>query len=484
MSIRTRLTLWYASLLMIVIIAFSVLIFGGLRVSMLSTVDGGLEQTASRVIQSIRISAALTNDDTETDIAYRSTNVFQVPGYSIQVWANPPRIKPYLHQFSPDLVGFEGALHPVWVTVDEISFETMPINDVLARMTARPFYSPTGERVGVVQVATPIQTLEDTLNRWFIIIGIVCLASILVAIVLARWMSKRMVEPIEAMRVAASKVAVTEDLSTRLQWSGPSDEVGRLTQVFNHMMERLEDLFRVQQQFVGDVSHELRTPLTAIQGNLDIIERYGMDDGAALQAIRAESNRMTRMVEDLLLLTRVDTGAIKLDMFPFELDRLVVEVYEHSHILMRDRNLRLTLGEVESVWIHGNADRMRQLLLNLIRNAIKFTPDGGSITLRLSVNPQKPSEVVLEVVDTGIGISVDDQAHIFDRFYQVDSSRARHNNDGVGLGLSISYWVAKVHNGRITVDSTVGEGATFRVHLPIQKVPQRKFRQGSVHTTT
>jgi signal transduction histidine kinase len=186
--------------------------------------------------------------------------------------------------------------------------------------------------------------------------------------------------------------------------------------VFNRLMDRLEHLFGAQRRLVADVSHELRTPLTAIRGNLDLIKRYGVDDDS-LEAIASESERMARLVNDLLLLARADYGSMQIELSQVDLDTVVGEVFKEAKILAKDRDLQIHLVAIEPIRMMGNSDRLKQLLLNLVSNAIKFTPDGGQISLALR---REGKMARLSVSDTGVGISADDVVRIFDRFYQAD----------------------------------------------------------------
>jgi signal transduction histidine kinase len=218
------------------------------------------------------------------------------------------------------------------------------------------------------------------------------------------------------------------------------------------------------------VSHELRTPLTAISGNVEIIKRYGPDQDS-IDAIESEAKRMSRLVNDLLLLARADNGELKLNVEELDLDIVVGEAYREARILAKDRDLKVTVVDFEPVRIRGDADRLKQLLSNLLINAIKFTPDGGQIIINLR---KTEHDAILQVQDTGIGISPEDLQRIFDRFYQADASRVRLDNaEGAGLGLSIAQWIAQAHGGKIQVDSTVGEGTTFTVTIPHIEEPER-----------
>jgi signal transduction histidine kinase len=192
-------------------------------------------------------------------------------------------------------------------------------------------------------------------------------------------------------------------------------------------------------------------------------------DAASMEAIESETARMARIVSDLLLLARADYGGLTLEKAAFNLDELLMEVHRDAAALAKDRDLQIKLGEVDEVVIHADPDRIKQLLLNLVSNAIKFTPDGGRVTLELH-RRRKADGVyaVVDVQDTGIGIAPSDLPRIFDRFYQADTSRAKHDaNEGVGLGLSIAQWIAEAHGGRIEVESALGVGSLFSVYLPI-----------------
>ena len=248
----------------------------------------------------------------------------------------------------------------------------------------------------------------------------------------------------------------------------PTDELGRLTDTINDMLGRLETLFQMQQRLVADVSHELRTPLTTIQGNLDLLRRGAADDpamrGEALHAIGAETERMRRLVNDLLLLAQADAG-LKLILQPVELDTLLLDVYRQTNVMAGGVALRL--GAEDQAMVQGDADRLRQLLLNLVVNALKYTPAGGEVTLGMR---RSDGWVQVSVSDTGVGIAPEDLAHIFDRFYRADPSRAC--SGGFGLGLPIAQWIAQAHGGRIEVVSELGKGSTFTVWLPETRVEE------------
>ena len=229
------------------------------------------------------------------------------------------------------------------------------------------------------------------------------------------------------------------------------------------MLGRLENLFRTQQRFSADVSHELRTPLTIIRGQLALLQpTIAAEHREALMAIDGEAQRMTRLVADLLLLAQSDAGATTLKREMVELDTLLLDVYRQARLMVNGRGeaLKVTLGAEDQALVEGDLDRLKQLLLNLVENAIKYTPSGE---VKLSMLKQS-GEVGVSVSDTGMGIPPADLPHIFERFYRVDKARSREQG-GTGLGLSIAQWIAQAHGGRIEARSEVGKGTTFTVWL-------------------
>ena len=280
------------------------------------------------------------------------------------------------------------------------------------------------------------------------------------------------------MTRTARAIGHSADFSRRLEEPGEHDELGRLALTFNEMLADLDHAFTTQRRFLADASHELRTPLAAIRTNVEALLRGADADpeerDASLRAIARETDRMGRLVADLLALARADAGQ-PLVQKPVELDALLIEVYQQQRRLAD--GLNLSLGELEQVEIQGDPDRLKQLALNLVDNALRYTPPGGDVTLDVV---REGDWAVLRVRDTGVGIPPLDLPHIFDRFYRVDRPRTRQAG-GTGLGLAIAKWVAEAHGGRIDVESVVDKGSTFSVFLPARKpsVPDLATAAGS-----
>ncbi len=332
-----------------------------------------------------------------------------------------------------------------------------------------------GQIVGVLQVGASLYHLYLTMRSMLTLLMVGVLGTMLVGGIGIWFLARRALRPLENIASTAEYIGSSQDLSQRLQIRGPNDEVGRLSRAFNAMIGRLDAAFAAQKQFIADSSHELRTPLTVIRGNLDIMKR---DDSVesrreSLAAMDQESARMGKIVEDLMLLAQIDGAHTpRCDRVP--LDEVVLQVYNQSRVLAADK--QVVLGHVDAVTVLADHDRLVQMLLNLVDNAIKYTPAGGVITIECRApSMQTAGFATLSVRDTGIGIAPEHLPHIFDRFYRVDKARSRAQG-GTGLGLAIVQSIAEAYGGRVTVESTLGQGSTFTVILPAAQTDSKGVR--------
>jgi two-component system, OmpR family, sensor kinase len=434
----------------------------------MEALDSTLKETADQVITNSRAySVREFGSPYRIGIDLPQLDVFRASGVLVQIWVQNNDGTSRFGAASDNLVDFHEPLDSKWLGADVSQFSEVKIDSTDLRVLTGPIRVLGEQRLlGNVQVAASMQTVNAATNKLALVMigggGMAVLGSLL----LGMWMSNQTMKPFEAIIEAAEGISTAKDLQKRLPWAGPDDELGRLVEVFNRLMDRLEQLFGVQRRLVADVSHELRTPLTAIRGNLDLIKRYGVDKDS-LEAIESESERMARLVNDLLLLARADYGSMQIDLAQIDLDTIVGDVFKEAKILAKDRALQIRLTAIEPVRMMGNTDRLKQLLLNLVSNAIKFTPDGGQIALALR---REGNMARLTVTDTGAGIAPEDLARIFDRFYQADPARSRAQDtegSGAGLGLAIAKWIAETHGGDIEVQSEVGKGTTFIVKLRV-----------------
>jgi signal transduction histidine kinase len=274
----------------------------------------------------------------------------------------------------------------------------------------------------------------------------------------------RALEPLKVIVETADQINRADDLSRRIPLHGyEEDEIGSLIKSFNQTLERLEALFKSQQRFLADVSHELRTPLTVIKGNVDLMRRMKQFDAESLTSIDQEAGRLTRLVGGLLMLAQAESGNLPLSFRPVELDLLVTEVFQEMHIISGGK-VHVHLTEIDQILVNGDRDRLKQVLINLIANAIQYTPQNGDIYMSLS---RVGDQARIICRDTGPGIPAEDLPHIFERFYRAEKSRTRGQSTGFGLGLSITKWIVERHNGRIEVNSKDEQGTTFVIWLPL-----------------
>ncbi len=458
MTFRLRLTLWYSALVMSIVIIFSGVVYIVLQRAMLNQVDQSLIEVVDEVDKDLTGFVFVTEEG--NNIAFTphiNLNSLRTPGVFIQVW----RAEQFDYPLSRT-ANLSQTNKPIDVSSlkgDVPAWSNVVIEGKSYRVYTRPIknYDFT---VAYIQSAASLETVNDASNQLMKIMLIGTGLALLLSVLLGDWFARRALRPVANITRTAEQIIAAEDLASRINYNGPQDELGYLITTLNAMISRLEKLFTAQQRFVADVSHELRTPLTAIQANLDLAERYGLQEHE-LAAIKSETSRMSRLVGDLLTLAQADLGYLPFVESDVELDTLILEIYNQALLLSKGKN-RIELEEIDQVMVSGDSDRLKQLLLNLVMNAIKYTPEEGSITLSLR-QTNEHAEIIVK--DTGIGIPPEDLPHIFDRFYRVDKARARKAG-GSGLGLAIAQWIADAHHGKLSVESTVGEGTCFALTIP------------------
>jgi heavy metal sensor kinase len=316
-----------------------------------------------------------------------------------------------------------------------------------------------------ISVAAPLEDTELTLRRLREVLLWAAPGVLLLASLGGYWISRRALRPVDAITRAAQSIGI-ENLSQRLQVPASGDELTRLSETWNGMLERLESAVKRLSQFTADASHELRTPMALIRATAELTlrrERSTETYREALKHIIDETDRTTRLIEDLLLLARADAGLPALALDRMELTPLVLDVCEQGQILAQERQLEISTEAPEQpVYVDANDPALRRLLLLLVDNAVKYTPAGGRITVSVALDASGPT---VTVRDTGIGIPGAALPHVFERFYRVDESRNREAG-GAGLGLSIAQWIAERHHARLEAESVEGSGSAFRVRFP------------------
>ena len=294
--------------------------------------------------------------------------------------------------------------------------------------------------------------------------------ALLIGLFLAGLISRSVARPLRKIAAATAQVA-QGDLDLDLAVTGPN-EVVQLAQQFEHMAAEVKASRQAQREFIANVSHDLKTPLTSIQGfSQAILEGVAKDlerTERAAQVIHEESLRMGRLVDQLLDLAKLDAGQVKLVQAPVDIDTLLKRVVERMTPAAARKEIELRYTGEGGVWLQGDPDRLMQVFMNLIDNAIRHTPTGGRITCTEKRAYSDTSLVEITVSDTGPGIPPEDLPHVFDRFYQVDKARGRGSS---GLGLAIVQEVVAAHGGTVGVESQVGQGTSFWVRLPLMLLP-------------
>jgi heavy metal sensor kinase len=330
-------------------------------------------------------------------------------------------------------------------------------------------------RVYLLRVGISMQPMHNALNQFRRTLLFLIPLGIIAAALAGWWIARLALRPIRELSIAAHDIRVS-DLERRLPVRGTNDELDQLADAFNGVLSRLEQSVQQLRDFTANISHELRTPLAALRGETEValsMPRSRDEYRHVLESQLEEFEKLSRLVNDLLTLARAESGGIALRSEPVDLPELARAATEWLRPLAEDRGIALELEADEGVVIAGDSHWLEHMLLNLLDNAIKFTPRGGSIRLRVGSEGERAT---IEVSDSGIGIPAEALTHIFDRFYQVEQSRSRQSG-GTGLGLALVSWIVDAHSGRIEAHSQPGIGTSFKTFLPLSKrtAPAREY---------
>jgi len=456
-SVRTRLTLWYAAVLGLSLIAFALLAYYAAAAIFHQRQDESLRSTAQTVA-----SAYIEEFEEQQHSLAKAGEVVLVeltfPNHYVEVIDNTGRpiaasknLSGRVIAIPPDTLKQNSGV----VTVDGLRAAVVPLT--------------LDQNLGFAVVAEPLSVIEDGLRQlrrdFFAGVPLVLLLASLGGYFLAR----KSLAPIASMNSQTQRISA-ENLSQRLDVNSPRDELGRLATTINDLLTRLESAFNEQQRFIADASHELRTPLAVLRGETEVAlakQRSADEYQESLLLIQEEAERLSRIVEDLFILARqpIDVPAT-LIRERVSLNDAVKDCARAAQVLAMRKGVRLTTeNNSSSIHLNGDKELITRMILNLLDNAVKYTPAGGEISLALT---RQNGNAEIVVRDTGIGIPEVDRQRIFDRFYRVDKARSRALG-GAGLGLSIVRWIVEVHGGEIHIDSAPGRGSTFTVDLPLKE---------------
>lgn len=475
-SLRAQLALWYGGLLAFTLLLLSLFTLLLLRQYLTSRADAALQTHASDTASAI--AATLYAYETENPNRRPTQEIEQsfIDNTDLQSWGR------YVQVINPygNPVARSDALRTIPLPrIDEAlqrGLQGKPHFDTVTKLGEYPFRIATvpvvmGDRVPyLVQVGASVEGVDTALNRASNILLILTPSVFLIALLGGWFLVGRALKPVDDMTQAALTIE-SKRLDVRIVPPRSDNEISRLATALNAMLARLDHSFRQIERFTADASHELKTPLTSVRGEAEVAlmgEHTPEEYRATLNSIIDEVDRLTSIVNNLLLLSRADAEQVLLRQEPLSLDEVAMQVYEKLEPIAHKRKVRLEMAEMEEVNMRGDALWLQQLLRNLLQNGINYTPEGGSVTLSVLNREQEGRHWgILEIRDTGVGIPQEHIPHLFDRFYRVDAARSR-DQGGSGLGLNIVAWVAEAHGGTISVQSTVGVGTTFTVQLPIE----------------
>lgn len=455
MSLRLRLTLLYSTFMGGILLIFGAAVFILVNVILLNQVDTMLAGVVRDITQVTRVNSVGELDVINFPPLDMTSNAY------VQIWDREGNLR----STSPSIGTLRESLDSASLKAGITAYHDSWLGSAHLRVLTVPLKAG-GRTIGILQVGSSLSVVDATRNSLLTIMIMVAVVAVLLA-GLGSWvLLGRALSPLETITETVDQINKADDLSRRIPNPGQTeDEVGELIESINQTLERLESLFTSQQRFLADVSHDLRTPLTVIKGNVDLMRRIRQADEESLNSIDQEAGRLTRLVGGLLMLAQAESGKLTLNLRPVELDLLLTEVFTEMQVLAGNK-VRVHLNQIDQVAVNGDRDRLKQVLLNLVANAIQYTPAGGEVFLSLA---RVGEQARLVVRDTGPGIPAEDLPHIFDRFYRAEKSRTRSRSSGFGLGLSISQWIVEHHGGQIKVESKEDRGTTFAIWLAALK---------------
>jgi heavy metal sensor kinase len=451
-SIKFRLTVWYLIAIVLPLVAFGAVAYFMLSKNLYRNLDLALQVRVAELQNSITV--------TDHQISFEqkfNDLVLIYDADSVLLQRLGPNVR-----FSIIEKMVQQALF------GQSSFLTTPTTEGQGvRLYAAPFNLDSRTRVAVI-VGRLTSEIQDMLSIFRVIIIYSALAVVLLAGVGGMFLANRTLQPVDHITDIAREIG-EGDLSRRINIQS-EDELGRLASTLNRMIARLEEAFQKQRQFAADASHELRTPLAIIQAESSLAldkKRTQVEYRRSLDLVSQEVTYMSEIIGKLLLLARNDAGSEPLNFQEVNVKDLFTELSSDVEALAQEKGVAFNLGPMDNLTVKGDRFRLRQLFLNILDNAIRYTPSGGTVSSSLV---RKNGSAFVSISDTGIGIPTEDLPFIFDRFYRVDKARSR-TDGGMGLGLAIAGSIAKLHGGNIEVESQVGKGSTFHIILPLLESP-------------
>lgn len=458
-SLRTRLTLWNTLVVLVAVIVALIGVREGLRFYLIKELDDVLNDEVQELL--LVIQESYPDRQRIVDAMRRKSEVHAVHGWHIR-WLNEDRSRTLWvsEQNAPaeplNELESERSNRSIWMSKTHRSIE---------RRVVSPGLPPTYVRVG-----STLEQIERDVGRMTRIMAPVGLAIFLLAPLGGFFLANRAIDPLQKI-ISTTERLRPSHLEERLTIRGVDDELDQLAQKINQFLDQIADHLMKHREFLANAAHELRSPLAAIQSAVDVTlqqPRSSEDYQELLFSIEEQCHFLGQLVNQVLELAASDAGVVEAKKLPVRLDAVLKQACEMFEAVADERGIKLEHHAAQPVTARGDPQQLRQLMTNLIDNAIKFTPRGGTIRLALRESPDR-QQVELTVQDTGVGISARDLPRIFDRFYRADKSRQRGTDDrGSGLGLSICQAIVQGHQGALSVQSELGQGSTFQILLPAE----------------
>jgi signal transduction histidine kinase len=444
LTIRSKITLWYASLLLVLLVIFNVFIYMTISKILYKNTEDLLKSDAHQVFSIIQSEGF----DINFDIPYKiiATNTYFV---IFDVNGNTGIKSEILPEIVNLPIGQEQLRNVLIDKTNWIVYDT-PIQN-------------NSKVIGWIRVSRSLKSLRDTLFNLRIIMFISVPLYGLLASVGGLFLAKRALQPIDYITKTAQEIS-KGDLTQRLKLNKTEDEVGKLAVIFDEMLDKLEDSIKKERQFASDASHELRTPISIITAQAEEVlrgRREIKEYKEAIETVRDESIKMSHIISQLLMIYRSDEGKYKFNFEILNLNMIIEDIVNEFSDVVKANGLSISFKAGNEIKIKADQTLITRLFINIIDNAIKYSNSGGKINISLS---SLNNYAITIIEDTGIGISEKDMPYIFDRLYQVDKSR---EDRGSGLGLAIAKWITELHKGEIIAESRLNSGSKFVIKLPL-----------------
>jgi len=471
-SLRVRVTAFYVGMLAIALLVFSLAVYFGAKTFLTRSLDRRLSNNAKSIVADYLVPL---NQKDEAWLVEEMGESYP-PGYS-DPFVRVSQGSRILYQSGDMRDPFVSVSklplpsNPRWL--NRIRRETAPSGQRVVLYTIS--YQPPKGAVIFVETGSPVEPIRHVLNTLLLILSVTMPIILIAAAIGGYLMMARPLRPVVILTEQAERVG-REALGERLPIIPTGDELERLSLALNRMIERLEAALAHNHRFSADASHELRTPLTIIRGELEsLIELPSLPVPVmeGLGSVLEESARMVKIVNSLMTISRLDCGGEHIELVPVDLVEVVKVTLDHMSLLAEEKHISLRFTPGPAIYVAGDSMRLKQIVVNLVDNAIKYTGEGGDVSLSVTAEEKK---AVLKVIDTGIGIPAASLPLVFDRFYRADQARSRESG-GIGLGLSIVKAICTVHSGTASIESVEGKGTIVRIELPLLSLTTMKADQ-------